>query len=117
MSLFHRETMKELNIDKTISIEFDEYSEEYKELCATWKNVIGFERESDKDKFDKALMILMNEETKTQQKNIINNIEDVIRKVYKDGASGYVEFGGYIINPADFCAIRINEIKAKFFKG
>lgn len=48
MTLFHAQTMKELRIDKVIEQSYNEDSQEYKELCKEYTQVIGFARELDK---------------------------------------------------------------------
>ncbi|WAX12227.1 hypothetical protein CS266P3_00030 [Clostridium phage CS266P3] len=48
--------MKELWIDKVIEQSYNEDSQEYKELCKEYTQVIGFARELDKTEFDKELM-------------------------------------------------------------
>lgn len=60
MTLFHAQTMKELRIDKVIEQSYNEDSQEYKELCKEYTQVIGFARELDKTEFDKELLLPRN---------------------------------------------------------
>lgn len=116
MVLYHKLTMKEFHIDNTIKEVYNEDSQEYKKLCEEYKEIIGFERDSDKDSFDKELM----KELMSLQKDIyiekIKQISDVVKQCYKDKCTGYIDFAGYIINPNDFCAMSVKEFYYKFKK-
>lgn len=46
----------------------------------------------------------------------IERINAVIKKCYLEGANAAVEFGGYIINPKQFCAVEIGEYKTNISK-
>lgn len=116
MVLYHKVTMKEFDIDNTIRKVYNEDSQEYKKLCEEYKEIIGFERDSDKDSFDKELM----KELMSLQKDIyletVKQISDVVKKCYSGNFTGYIDFAGYIINPNDFCAMSVKEFSYKFKK-
>lgn len=46
----------------------------------------------------------------------IERINAVIKKCYLEDANAVVEFGGYIINPKQFCAVEIGEYKTNISK-
>lgn len=116
MTLFHAQTMKELRIDKVIEQSYNEDSQEYKELCKEYTQVIGFARELDKTEFDKELMKVLAREAKEVQKETIEQIEQVVKNCYYQGATAYISFGGYMINPKEFCAIRLDGFDIQFNK-
>ena len=108
--------MKELRIDKEIEQCYDENSQEYKDLCKEYTEVIGFAREIDKTEFDKELMKELAREAKEVQKETIEQIEQVVKNCYYQGTTAYIMFGGYMINPKDFCAIRLDGFDIQFNK-
>ena len=116
MTLYHANTMKELRIDKVIEQSYNEDSQEYKELCKEYTEVIGFERELDKDKFDKKLMEELVRQAKQLEMETAKQIENTVKQCYFHGTTAYITFGGYMINPKEFCAIRIGDFKAMFRK-
>lgn len=97
MTLFHAQTMKELRIDKVIEQSYNEDSQEYKE-------------------FDKELMKGLAREAKEVQKETIEQIEQVVKNCYYQGTTAYISFGGYMINPKEFCAIRLDGFDIQFNK-
>ena len=108
--------MKELRIDKVIEQSYNEDSQEYKELCKEYTQVIGFARELDKTEFDKELMKELVREAKEVQKETIEQIEHVVKNGYYQGTTAYISFGGYMINPKEFCAIRLDGFDIQFNK-
>lgn len=116
MTLFHAQTMKELRIDKVIEQSYNEDSQEYKVLCKEYTQVIGFARELDKTEFDKELMKELAKEAKEVQKETIEQIENVVKQCYLEGKNAYISFGGYMINPKEFCAISLDGFDIQFNK-
>ena len=116
MTLFHAQTMKELRIDKVIEQSYNEDSQEYKELCKEYTQVIGFARELDKTEFDKELMKELAREAKELQKETIEQIEQVVKNCYYKGTTAYISFGEYMINPKEFCVIRLDGFDIQFNK-
>lgn len=110
MTLFHKQTMKELNVKETIAKEYDEDSKEFKELVTMYNDTVGFDREEDEKEFDKQLVILLSENAKETIKESLQCIEKAIKMCYYKDVPAYVEFAGYIINPKDFCAVKVNGI-------
>lgn len=108
MTLYHAQTMKEMRIDKVIEQSYNEDSQEYKQLCDVYQNKVGFEREHNKDEFDKELLKTLAKEAQQAEKETIEKIEQTIKTCYLKGVSAYISFGGYMINPKDFCAVRID---------
>lgn len=108
--------MKELRIDKVIEQSYNEDSQEYKELCKEYTQVIGFARELDKTEFDKKLMKELAREAKEVQKETIEQIEQVVKNCYYQGTTAYISFGGHMINPKEFCAIRLDGFDIQFNK-
>lgn len=116
MTLYHAQTMKELKIDNVVEQCYHEESQEYKDLCEEYKEIIGFDRESDKDKFDKELMKKLARDALKVQKETIESIENVVRDCFYQGTTAYISFGGYMINPKEFCAIRVEEFGVQISK-
>lgn len=115
---YHKEKMQELVLDKTVIRRIKENSEEFKELCATHKETIGFERENDKEKFDSKLLELMSEEATQEEVSIISSILDTFKKCHtsEKRIPAYIQFSGCILDPNDFCAIKINDFKTNLRK-
>lgn len=116
MTLYHANTMKELRIDKEIEQSYNEDSQEYKDLCKEYTEVIGFERELDKDKFDKELLKKLAKQAEQLEMETIKQIGNTVKQCYLQGTTAYIMFGGYMINPKEFCAIRIDDFQAMFRK-
>lgn len=116
MTLYHANTMKELCIDKEIEQSYDEDSVEYKELCKEYTNIIGFERELDKDEFDKELLKELVKQAEQLEMETVKQIENTVKQCYLQGTTAYIMFGGYMINPKEFCAISIGGFNAYFRK-
>lgn len=116
MTLFHAQTMKELRIDKVIEQSYNEDSQEYKNLCKEYTEVIGFERELDKDKFDKELLNELEKQAEQLEMETIKQIENTVKQCYFHGTTAYIMFGEYMINPKEFCAIRIDGFHTQFSK-
>lgn len=116
MTLYHANTMKELRIDKEIEQSYDEDSQEYKELCEVYKGIVGFARELDKDEFDKELLKELAKQAEQLEMETIEKIENTVKQCYLHGTTAYILFGGCMINPKDFCAIRIDGFHTQFSK-
>lgn len=112
-----RKSGVKLLVDNVVSKEYNEDSPEYEELCELWRNTIGFDREVDKDNFDKQLLTLIAEQAKQTLKTSVEKIVKTFKCVWIDARTpSFVEFGGYLLNPKDFSAIRISEIKTDISK-
>lgn len=116
MTLYHADTMKELCIDKEIEQSYNEDSREYKELCKEYTNTIGFTRELDKDEFDKELLKELAKQAEQLEMETVKQIENTVKRCYLQGTTAYILFGGYMINPKDFCAIRMGGFHVQFSK-
>lgn len=118
MELLHKLTMQKLVINEDVERVYDEDSEEYTELCNDYCKVIGFSREEDKDRFDKELMKLLAKNSKQVSEEKIKTIVDVVKRtfMYKEEVYSVIMFGGYIINPSDFCAIKVGKIDVSINK-
>ena len=116
MTLYHANTMKELCIDREVEQSYNEDSQEYKDLCKEYTDVIGFERELDKDKFDKELLRELAKQAEQFEMEAVKQVEDTVKQCYLKGTTAYITFGGYMINPKEFCAIRIDGFNAQFSK-
>lgn len=108
--------MKELRIDKEIEQCYDEDSQEYKDLCREYTNIIGFTRELDKDEFDKELLKELAKQAEQLEMETVKQIEDTVKNCYFQGTTAYILFGGYMINPKEFCAIRLDGFDIQFKK-
>lgn len=116
MTLFHAQTMRELRIDKVVGQSYNEEDEGYKQMCNMYRDVIGFDRAKDADKFDEMLMKELANEAQEIEKETIQTIENTIKNCYLKNTSGFVSFGGYLINPKEFCAVRLDGFSMEFSK-
>ena len=112
-----RKSGVKLVVDNSIKQEYNEDSPEYKELCNTWRNTIGFDRDENEDRFDRQLLMLLSEQAKQELGERVDKIVSTFKLVWLHPKTpAHVEFGGYLLNPKDFSAIRISEIKTDISK-
>ena len=116
MTFFADKTLEPLKVEKVIEHVFDEESEEFETLVSDGENMLGIKRESNKDEFDKALLELLTDNAKNGATDALKDIVEVIKQVYSEGKRGYVEIGGYIVNPANFSAVKIDGISTRIQK-
>lgn len=116
MNLYHKDTLEKLTIDRTVHGEYNEESEEYKLICSEYETKFGFMRNEDKASFDEMLLTELVKRAKQKMRETIERINAVIKKCYLEDANAVVEFGGYIINPKQFCAVEIGEYKTNISK-
>lgn len=122
VTFYHKQTMKELVIDRSITKEYNEESEEYLNLCRERESDIGFLRVENKTKFDEILSSILCDEAKEEWDERLNRIIELVRMVYKDDyltkryVTGYIELFGYVINPRDFCAVSVDRFDIKAIK-
>ena len=108
---------EKLVVDNNFGIEYNEDSEEYKELCKRYENNIGFDRNKNKEKFDRELLTLLSADVKQEGEQKIDKLTNIYKKFLEDkDMTGWIEFGGYIINPSDFSAIRFADFNVQIFK-
>ena len=121
VTFYHKQTMKELVIDKIIWQEYNEDSEEYLNLCREHENDIGFPREENKEKFDKLFSEWLCSKVKEEWDNRISDITEVMRKTFLDGynnnITGCIDLCGYLLNPKDFCAFRVDRFNIRASKS
>jgi hypothetical protein len=116
MNLYHKDTLEKLTIDRTVHGEYNEESEEYKLICSEYETKFGFMRNEDKASFDEMLLTELVKQAKQVVKDSVSNIANVIKQCYLEDVNAYIEFGGYIINPKQFCAVEIGEYKTNISK-
>lgn len=119
MILYNKTNMEPLKVEKAVKKEWEENSEEYKALCSHYRDVIGYDRGNtcqQKDKYDKKVLKMAADDAKRNMLDTVNMIEDIIRQCYTKKIGAYIEYAGYIINPADFCAIKVLEPVLEFKK-
>lgn len=109
---------EKLTVDNEIGVEYNEDSEEYESLCNRYESIIGFARNKNKDKFDKELLDLLKEDLSKKSKETLQNILDEYKKsiLYNKHYVGWIEFGGYVLNPLDFSAIKFTNFNTHIFK-
>lgn len=115
-SFVHRQSGQMLNIDKVIKQEFDEYSEEYKQICKEFELESGMKRDSDRDKFDRMLLGNLIELSKESCKEKVNDLSMIFKQHCKSNATGYIEFGGWIIKLQDYSAVIFRDLKVNISK-
>lgn len=108
---------QKLTVDNEIGVEYNEDSEECENLCNRYESIIGFERNKNKEKFDKEILNLLSKDVSNRTKDKIDNIVDVYKKSLTDrDFRGWIEFGGYILNPLDFSAVKFANFRTYIFK-
>ena len=108
---------EKLTVDNEIGVEYNEDSEEYESLCNRYESIIGFDRNKNKEKFDKEILNLLSVDVSNRMKNKINNIVRTYELSLTDkGFRGWIEFGGYILNPLDFSAVKFTNFRTHIFK-
>ena len=108
---------QKLTVDNEIGVEYNEDSEEYESLCNRYEGIAGFDRNKNKDKFDKELLNIICKDVTDRTKKIMGKIVDVYKKSLTDrDFMGWIEFGGYILNPLDFSAVKFTNFSTHIFK-
>lgn len=116
MSLIHRISGKEFVIDKKIEKIYNGDSAEYEELVEQYTEQIGFKRKENEDKFDKELLKILSSIVKKETLGSIDNLIKSVKSAYRDGAKGWIEFGGYILNIQDFSGVSIGKFDVQLSK-
>lgn len=108
---------EKLTVDNEIGVEYNEDSEEYENLCNRYESIIGFDRNKNKEKFDKEILNLLSKDVSNRTKDKIDNIVSTYKMLLTDRSfRGWIEFGGYILNPLDFSAIKFTNFRTHIFK-
>lgn len=108
---------EKLTVDNEIGMEYNEDSEEYENLYNRYESIIGFDRNKNKEKFDKEILNLLSKDVSNRTKDKIDNIVAVYKKSLTDrDFRGWLEFGGYILNPLDFSAVKFANFRTHIFK-
>lgn len=114
MELYHKLTMEKLVIDNSIERCYDEQNADYQQLCKEYSEESGMDREDNPNEFDKAIFGILAERAAERERETIGAINDVVRSCFSsDNVLGCVSFGGYIINPKDFCAVSIKDFSIR----
>lgn len=107
--LFHKQTFNKLIVEEKIVRAFNDGDETYNEIMEQ----MGVSSEgTDFETMSKFL----NETMTRNLKERVDKIAGAVRDCYYMGTTAYIEFGGYIINPADFCAVKFGKIYFNFRK-
>lgn len=117
MILYNKYNMEPLLIENVLKEEWEEESEEYQELVRKYEGSIGYVREKKVEKeYDAELLKLAASEAKESMLASVMKVASVIRESFLYNRCAYVEYMGYIINPKDFCAVRVCEPIIKMCK-
>lgn len=114
---FYLRCGKEIPVNLEIKKEYDENSEEYQNLCREKREAIGFDREEDKDEYDRLMLENMSKDVKEAAKNRIDEIIEAYKKVVVTGKmNGYACVGTHIINLSDVSAIQAEDFSVNISK-
>lgn len=120
VAFYHKLTMEKIVIDKIVREKYNEDSEEYLNFCMACESEIGFTREENKEKFDRAVSELLCQKLEEEWSDRLSKITDVVRTSFldsSDNVTGCVELCGCILNPKDFCAMSVNRFGIWASKG
>lgn len=111
-------TGKQVVLSDNITKEFEEFSEEYVTLCDEYKSLVGFEREENKDEFDKKLLTILIDEIKLEKQKALERILEVVNKIYQspNKYDGVVRIQGATIRVKDFSYFRIKKFDTRVYK-
>lgn len=119
-SFIHKRTGSTFDIDKVIEKEYNEDSEEFKELILAYEgeNQIQITRDDskNKDEYDKLFLEWIADLSKESCSAIVKNISDIFKEHCKTEASGFIEFGGWILKVQDFSGVLIKDLQVKISK-
>lgn len=115
-SFIHKESGRIFDIDKIIKQEYNEESEEYKQLCKEFELESGMKRDNNKDKFDRMMMERITELAKEALKETTNKISSTFKLHCKSNADGYIEFGGWILKAQDFSGVLFKDLRVNISK-
>lgn len=103
-----------LCIDKLFVQEYNENSDEYKDLCKQYEEGIGFSRKQNKEQFDKQLMsILLNQTVQEFMRARDSIIDGFRKKCSTPDMTGFIDYNGWTLDIKDFSAVNFGEIKTK----
>lgn len=110
---YNKNNNEPLKVCREIEKTWDEDSTEYMELVKAYEEETKTKRgttRKEQDEFDKKFLLYLTETSKESMGVDINKIINIVKQCFLGNCSGaVVEYGGYIINPADFCAVKIEE--------
>lgn len=98
---------KVINVSQTESIEYDGDGKEYSMLCKEHDAEIGFDRDSDENRYDKMLMELVGKNLKDAIREKINKIIDTYRTSIFYNTKTVIELFGWIFNANDISGMHI----------
>lgn len=114
--LFHKLTFNDFEIKTEFEKAIDENSEEYEKLCEMYGSEVGFVRSSDPDRYDKIICKCVADYIRNENMDSVTLINETVKNVFSKDICGYVSFGGYVINPKDFCMVGVNEFEIRCVK-
>lgn len=104
----------EVDFSQRVEKAFDENSEEFENIVKEYENHSGNVRSDamNNDDYDKSMMKWLTKQWENDIMDSIEKISEVFKQVFLGKKEcAYVEYGGYILNPKDFCAVKIGQPK------
>lgn len=114
--LFHKLTFNDFEIKTEFEKVIDENSEEYEKLCEMYSSEVGFVRSSNPDKYDKVICKCIADYMRHEKMEVVTLINETVKDVFSKDICGYINFGGYVINPKDFCMVGVSEFEIRCVK-
>lgn len=92
-------------------LDLDTEGKEYEALCDRYISEIGYYRNDSKECFDKDLLALLSEKSKTCMKEGIDRVLDTYKKYTLGGAVGSIELLGWIFDMREISGIHVIEYR------
>ena len=105
MVLFHKHGLEPLNIAERLEHTYVKGTEQYEDAVNRWKEETGNEHEPT----EKELGEWVNGVFVRRTQERIDSITDVFTDIFLHDKTGCIQFGGYVINPCDFSAMRFDK--------
>lgn len=109
MVLFHKHGLEPLKISERLSHVYAKGTEQHDDAIEYWREATGKEGEPT----EKELAETIAEVFRFKSQERIDTITDVFTDIFLHDKMGCVQFGGYVINPCDFSAMRFDGFNVK----
>lgn len=107
MVLFHKHGLEPLNIAERLEHTYVKGTEQYEDAVTRWKEETGNEHEPTEKELAEGLAEIFRKRSQER----VDTITDVFTDIFLHDKTGCVQFGGYVINPCDFSAMRFDSFK------
>lgn len=107
MVLYHKHGLEPLKVAEHLKHVYEKGTEQHKDAIEHWREATGKSGEPTEKELAESLVELFRK--KSQER--VDTITDVFTDIFLHDKTGCVQFGGYVINPCDFSAMRFDSFR------